>query len=95
VNLVKIIMTLKVIGTCCHCLYLMKSTEQKVFIIQCYGDGQVSYRYVMEQFTEKFVGIPITRMAICKLIKKFKRTGSVLDLKKKRRNTTMMMLLQS
>lgn len=62
----------------------MLTLEQKIFVIQCYGLGQVSLQFVKEQFTEKY-GIRLSKMGISKLIKKFEVTGSVLDKKKRKK----------
>lgn len=60
----------------------MLTTEQRIHLIQCYGNGDFSYRYVIEKFHERFPNVHVTKWAVCKLIKKFRETGSVLDLKK-------------
>lgn len=60
----------------------MLTTEQKIHLIQCYGNGDFSYRYVIEKFHERFPNVPVTKWAVCKLVKKFRETGSVLNLKK-------------
>ncbi|MGH9701418.1 MAG: hypothetical protein ACRD52_18410 [Candidatus Acidiferrales bacterium] len=37
---------------------------------------------MIEKFHEKFPNVPVTKWAVCKLVKKFHETGSVLDFKK-------------
>lgn len=62
----------------------MLTLEQKIYLIQCYGRGK-SIRYVIEKFNEKFPDIYVSRMGAQKLIKKFLRTGTVLNAKKTKR----------
>lgn len=63
----------------------MLSVEQKIFLVQCYGTGVNSYNYVQERFLEKFPGVYVSTYAIRQLIKKFKHTGSVENLKRKKK----------
>lgn len=62
----------------------MLTLQQKIYLIQCYGMGDKSYRYIKEEFNEKFRGVNISRNGIRKLVKKFLKTGSVINLKKKK-----------
>lgn len=63
----------------------MLTIEQKIFLVQCYGTGDRSYRYVQERFVEKFPGVSVSIHGIRQLVKKFKNTGSVDNLKKKKK----------
>lgn len=63
----------------------MLTVEQKVFIVQCYGSGDCSYRYVAEEFRRKFPGVYVSKVGVHKLVKKFQRTGSVVDIKKEKK----------
>lgn len=63
----------------------MLTLQQKIYLIQCYGTGDKSYRYIKEEFNEKFRGVNISRNGIRELVKKILKTGSVISLKEKRR----------
>lgn len=62
----------------------MLTLSQKIYLIQCYGIGEKSYRRIAEEFNAKFPEVTVSRMGIRKLVKKFLETGSVLNLKKKK-----------
>lgn len=62
----------------------MLTLQQKIYLIQSYGMGDKSYRYIIEQFSEKFPGVHVSRMGVRKLVEKFLHTGSVTNLKKQK-----------
>lgn len=63
----------------------MLTLEQKVFIVQCYGLGEnISYSYVTRMFNEKWPNLTINRISVKSIVSKFRRTGSVLNIKKKK-----------
>jgi hypothetical protein len=61
----------------------MLTLEQRIFIVKCYGLGNVSYDYVSNTVNEKF-GMRVSNTAVRKLIRKFDQTGSVLTSIKKK-----------
>lgn len=63
----------------------MLTTEQRICLIQCYGNGDVSYNCAIDKFHERYPNVPVTKWAVCKLVKKFRATGSVVDIKKKKK----------
>lgn len=61
----------------------MLTTEQKVFIVQCYGLGEEhSYQGVIRKFLERWPNYSVSATGVKKVITKFMRTGSVLNVKK-------------
>lgn len=62
----------------------MLTVEQRVYLIKCYGLGEVSYAYAIERFHERFPMVLVSTNGLKKLVNKFTNTGSVLDLKKKK-----------
>jgi len=63
----------------------MLTLEERVHLIKCYGIGNVSYRYAIEMFHEKFPNTIVSREALRKLVHKFNLTGSVVTIKKPKR----------
>lgn len=62
----------------------MLTLQQRIYLIQCYGTGGKSYRYIRQEFNEKFPEVAVSFNGIKKLVKKFLETGSVTNLKKKK-----------
>lgn len=64
----------------------MLTLQQRVYLVQCYGLGSVSYRHVIEEFNNKYPGVHVTRNAVAKLVKKFEKTGSVANIKQEKKS---------
>lgn len=60
----------------------MLTLDQRIYLVKCYGIGNVSYQYAIQLFHQKYPDVRITRQAATKLIKKFDRTGDVKDTKR-------------
>lgn len=60
----------------------MFTKQERIYLIKCYGIGDVSYRYAIDLFHEKFPNTAVSRQSLRKLVNKFNETGSVLDVKK-------------
>lgn len=60
----------------------MLTLEQRIYLVKCYGIGNVSYKYAIEVFNEKYPDVKVTRKAVRKLIYKFDSTGDVKNIKK-------------
>jgi hypothetical protein len=60
---------------------MVLSIEERVFLFEyIFQEGNRYTNLVQEQFAEKFPGTPVPhRNAVCRLIEKFRETGSVLD----------------
>lgn len=63
----------------------MLTLQQRIYLVKCYGTGQVSYKYAIQLFNEKYEDVSVSRQALKKLIKKFDETGSVANKKKPRK----------
>lgn len=63
----------------------MLTLEQRVYLIKCYGIGDVSYSYAISVFNDKFPDVHPSKTAVKKLVRKFTETGSVLNKMKKKR----------
>lgn len=63
----------------------MLTLEQKIFVVQCYGLGQISYKGVVRHFEQQFPGISISDVTVKSIATKFSRTGTVENRKKKKR----------
>lgn len=62
----------------------MLTLEQRVYLIKCYGLGEASYSHAIDKFHEKFPVVSISANGLKKLVKKFTKTGSVLNVQKKK-----------
>lgn len=63
----------------------MLTLEQRIFIVQCYGLGEeYSYGGVIRKFREKWPNEYVSLNSVKKIVIKFRRTGSVLNVKKKK-----------
>lgn len=60
----------------------MLTKEERIYLIKCYGIGNVSYQYAIDVFHEKFPNTPVSKKALRRLLKKFNETGSVMNVKK-------------
>ena len=60
----------------------MLTLQQRIYLVKCYGIGNISYRHAIELFNEKYPAVEISRQSLKKLIRKFDLTGDVKNLKK-------------
>lgn len=60
----------------------MLTLEQRIYLVKCYGLGNVSYNYAIHLFNERYPNVAVSRPALKKLINKFDQTGSVANKKK-------------
>lgn len=60
----------------------MLTLEQRIYLIQCYGTGEECLRVVISKFRRKYPEANISIVGAKKLVIKFLRTGSVLDIKR-------------
>ena len=60
----------------------MFTLQQRIYLIKCYGIGEVSYKFAIEMFNRKFPGIHVSVNALRNLVRKFDKTGDVKDVKK-------------
>jgi hypothetical protein len=59
------------------------SKQERIDIIQLYGMGRCTQRQVLAMFAQRHPQRPIpAQSTICRLIRKFRRTGSIEDIKK-------------
>ncbi|KAL1509296.1 hypothetical protein ABEB36_004058 [Hypothenemus hampei] len=63
----------------------MLTLDHKIYLIQCYGIGEVSYNYAIHKFNEKFPDIPVCVNTLRNLVHKFENTGSIQNVKKKKK----------
>jgi hypothetical protein len=63
----------------------MLTLQQRIYLVKCYGIGDVSYQYAINLFHQKYPDVAVTKMTLKKLIAKFDETGSVVDKKKIRK----------
>lgn len=60
----------------------MLTLQQRIYVVQCYGLGEIALREVVRRFNERFPSTNLTRMTAMRIVKKFLATGSVLNVKK-------------
>lgn len=78
----------------------MLTLQQKIYLIQCYGKGDNSYRQVIQEFNEKYPAVHVAQSSLHKIIQKFLRTGSLLKTPRQKKNyddedATTVLVLQS
>lgn len=60
----------------------MLTLQQRIYLIKCYGIGEVSYGHAIELFNIKYPGVYVSINSLRKLVRKFDQTGQVTDKKK-------------
>lgn len=63
----------------------MLTLEQRIYLIQCYGIGEVSYKYAIEIFNRKFPDVYVSVNTLRNLVHKFTVHGDVKDVKKRKK----------
>lgn len=63
----------------------MLSLQEKIYVIQCYGIGEYSLREVVRMFNLKYPNSVLLKSTAMRIIKKFLKTGSVQNIKKKKK----------
>ena len=54
----------------------MLTIEQKIFVVQCYGLGEISYEGVVRRF-QQFPEYSLSSNTVKNIVTRFSRTGSV------------------
>ena len=60
----------------------MLTIEQKIFVVQCYGLGEISYEGVVRRFQQQFPEYSLSSNTVKNIVTRFSRTGSVQNEKK-------------
>lgn len=63
----------------------MLTLEQRIYLVKCYGIGEISYKYAIELFNRKYPEVYVSVNCVRELILKFDNTGDVKDIKKQKR----------
>ncbi|KAF2887905.1 hypothetical protein ILUMI_18269 [Ignelater luminosus] len=61
----------------------MLTLAQRIYLVKCYGIGNVSYKYAINVFNKKYPVLHVSIPALINLLKKFNATGDVKDEKRK------------
>ncbi|KAF2891218.1 hypothetical protein ILUMI_14954 [Ignelater luminosus] len=61
----------------------MLTLAQRIYLVKCYGIGNVSYKYTISVFNKKYPVVHVSIPALINLLKKFNATGDVKDEKRK------------
>lgn len=69
----------------------MLTLQQRIYLVKCYGIGDISYRHAIELFQEKYPTVNISRQSLKKLIRKFDITGDVKNLEKTKKPAMKLM----